>query len=276
MNSLGQLPDLSSPYPVPEASVAELREKGHTLLRQVATADEMAAWGPYIREVALRNSEEDRPVEQRDTLLRRAFLQIQNLWWADETMRRFTLAERFGRIAADLLGVDAVRIYHDQAIFKEPGGALTPWHQDQYYFPLDGDDVITMWMPLTDVTPEMGSLVYASGSQRLGYLGEFEASEQSEAVFRKMIAETGMELESPGPMKAGDATWHTSWTLHGAPANPTDTMRAAMTVIWMADGLRGIEPQHEWHSKDYEKWMPDVHPGELAAGRLNPLVWRRS
>jgi hypothetical protein len=270
-----ELPDLSEPYEVPAENRREYQEKGHTLLRQVAAPDEIAEWGPYIRQVALDQSAEDRPLEERDTLLRRAFLQIQNLWWADEGMRRFSLAKRFGQIAADLLGVDAVRMYHDQAIFKEPGGALTPWHQDQYYFPLDGDEVITMWMPLTPVTPEMGSLVYASGSHKLGYLGEFEASEESEAVFRKMIADSEMVLESPGEMAAGDATFHTSWTLHGAPHNPTDNMRAAMTVIWFADGLRGIEPEHEWHSKDYEKWMPDVKPGELAAGRLNPLVWSR-
>ncbi len=273
---LRELPDLTEPYTVTPEKVHEFREKGHTLLRQVAAPDEIASWGPYIREVALANSPEDRPLEQRDTLLTKAFLQIQNLWWVDEGMRRFSLAERFGRIAADLLGVDAVRMYHDQAIFKEPGGALTPWHQDQYYFPLDRDDILTMWMPLTDVTPEMGSLVYASGSHKLGYLGEFEASEESERVFQQMIVDTGMQLESPGPMAAGDATFHASWTLHGAPANPTDQMRAAMTVIWFADGLRGIEPEHEWHQKDYDKWMPDVRPGQLAAGRLNPLVWRRS
>lgn len=254
----------------------EFRDHGHTLLRSVATPTEIASWGPYLQDVALRLSQEELPVERRDTLLRKAFLQVQNLWWADEGARRFSLATRFGRIAADLLGVDAVRIYHDQAILKEPGGALTPWHQDQYYFPLDRDDVITMWMPLTDVTPEMGSLVYASGSHKLGYLGEFEASEESERVFRDMIDERGMQLASPGPMAAGDATFHHSWTLHGAPENPTEYMRAAMTVIWFADGLRGIEPEHEWHTKDYEKWMPDVKPGELAAGRLNPVVWQRS
>src|SRR5207249_11996994 len=56
-------------------------------------------------------------------------------------------------------------LYHDQALFKEAGGGRTPWHQDMYYWPLDTDRTITMWMPLVDVPAEVGSMLFASGSQ---------------------------------------------------------------------------------------------------------------
>jgi hypothetical protein len=39
---------------------------------------------------------------------------------------QYVLAERFGRIVAELIGCDAVRIFHEQALFKEGGGGLTP------------------------------------------------------------------------------------------------------------------------------------------------------
>ncbi|MEJ7661127.1 MAG: phytanoyl-CoA dioxygenase family protein [Hymenobacter sp.] len=91
-----------------------------------------------------------------------------NLWRADEGVRRFVLARRFARLAADLLGVENVRIYHDQALFKEPGGGPTPWHQDQYYWPVDTTNTITMWMPLVDIDVAMGMLTFASGSHRQG------------------------------------------------------------------------------------------------------------
>src|SRR5947209_7477366 len=84
---------------------------------------------------------------QRDTY-GKAFLQIMNLWERDEAVRRFALARRFGKIAADLMGVDGVRIFHDQALYKEPGGGFTPWHQDHIYWPLDTNNTITLWMPL--------------------------------------------------------------------------------------------------------------------------------
>ena len=62
-------------------------------------------------------------------------------------------APRFAEVAARLLGVEGVRLYHDQGLFKEPGGGPTPWHQDGYYWPLDTERTITLWMPLVDVPP---------------------------------------------------------------------------------------------------------------------------
>lgn len=268
------LPSLESPYPVPDDVIAAYRADGHCVLRGVASPTEIAAWRPVIEDVALAHSTESRPLDERDTYSK-AFLQIQNLWCVDERIRRFSLAGRFGQIAADLLGVDAVRMYHDQALFKEAAGGRTPYHQDQYYFPLSSDAVVTMWMPLVSVTEEIGSMTFASGSHRLGYLGEFEISDESDAVFEALVAERSLPLTTHGALAPGDATFHAGWTLHCAPPNPTGRMRAVMTVIYFADGLRGIEPEHEWHRKDYAKWLPDVAPGSLAAGRLNPVVWRR-
>ena len=36
-----------------------------------------------------------------------------------------------------LLQTPGVRMYHDQALYKEAGGGYTPWHVDQFYWPLD-------------------------------------------------------------------------------------------------------------------------------------------
>ena len=107
-------------------------------------------------------------MEDRDTY-GKAFLQIMNLWARDEKVRKFVMAKRFAKIAADLLGVKNVRIYHDQALFKEPGGGPTPWHQDQYYWPIDTHNTITMWMPLVDINVDMGMLTFASGSHKTGF-----------------------------------------------------------------------------------------------------------
>ena len=269
------LPALDDERPPPPETIEEFRRNGHVCIRQLATVEEMAAWGPYLCDLTMAKADDLRAPEMHEDLAA-AVLQIQNLWTADEHARRFMFAARFARVAADLLGVDGLRMYHDQAIFKPPGAPGTPFHQDQYYFPLDSDQIITMWMPLAPVDEAMGSMTFADGSHRLGHLGEFEASEESDRVFRRMVADRGLELRTYGAMQPGDATFHPGWTLHGAPPNPKGSMRPVMTVIWMADGLRGIEPQHEWHEKDYAKWLPDVRPGELAAGRLNPLVWQRS
>jgi ectoine hydroxylase-related dioxygenase (phytanoyl-CoA dioxygenase family) len=242
------------------------------LLRSVASRAEIAAFLPVIRAAVERFSTETRPLEERDTY-GKAFLQIMNLWARDEAVRRFVCARRFARIAADLMGVKGVRIYHDQALYKEPGGGRTPWHQDQYYWPLDTDKTITMWMPLVDVSAGMGTMVFASGSQKHGYLGKLPISDESEQVLVRFIAERGFELFDAGAMAAGDATFHSGWILHGAPGNLTARAREVMTIIYFADGARVTEPVNPNQGRDMTRWLPGCKPGDLAASPLNPLVY---
>ena len=74
--------------------------------------------------------------------------------------------------AARLLGVDAVRLWHDQALYKEPGGRETDPHQDHPYWPIVETNTITAWIPFDGSTLESGAMGYLPGSHRLG-LREF-------------------------------------------------------------------------------------------------------
>lgn len=76
-------------------------------------------------------------------------------------------------------------------------------------------------------------------------------------------------------MQAGDATFHAGWTLHHAPANRSDQMREIMTVIYFADGARVCTPDNPDRAVDLERWLPGLQPGDVAASRLNPLLWHR-
>lgn len=265
------LPALAEEYPVSKSQIALYQRDGHILFRAVATRGEVAAYLRAIRSAVERFSVETRPLEARDTY-GKAFLQIMNLWARDEAVRQFVLARRFAKIASNLMGVRGVRIYHDQALYKEPGGGKTPWHQDQYYWPLDTDKTITMWMPLVDVSAEMGTMVFASGSQRHGYLGKLPISDESEEVLKQFVEERGFELSGGGSMAAGDATFHSGWVLHGAPGNQSDRVREVMTIIYFADGARVSAPINSNQERDMTRWLPSLKPGDLAASPLNPLI----
>src|SRR5438132_1673029 len=115
------LPELASEYRLSAEQTNSFREQGHILLRGVASPEEVTAYRPLLKRAVERFNTETRAIAERDTY-GKAFLQIVNLWERDAEVRRFTLARRFAKIAADLMGVDGVRIYHDQALFKEPGG----------------------------------------------------------------------------------------------------------------------------------------------------------
>jgi ectoine hydroxylase-related dioxygenase (phytanoyl-CoA dioxygenase family) len=265
------LPDLSSPYALPETAPESFRKNGSVVLRGVCTPEEIAAYRPLLSAAATRFSEETRPLEERDTL-GKAFVLVTGLWNRDPQVARFTLATRFARIAAQLMGVPAVRLYHDVAINKEAGGGYTPWHQDAYYWPMDTPHTITMWMPLVDVNAQMGALNFAEGSHTAGDLGEHHISDDTQAHFERVIAERGYPVVGH-TLQAGDATFHAGWTLHSAPGNATDRAREVMTVVYYADGVRTYptigNPHRQW---DWEHFMPGVAPGEIAASPLNPLI----
>lgn len=271
------LPDLGDFYTLKSAQIEAFQEKGYCLLRQCLSTEEVHAYHEHIgavvegRKLKARGGVYQTELEDRD-LYHRAFVQIENLWEVDEGVKKFSLAKRFGKIAADLMGVDCVRMYHDQALVKEPGGGHTPWHQDQYYWPLDSDKTVTMWLALQDVSIEMGSLVFADGTQALGPLEALPISAESDHVFRDEVIRRECQLVVH-ELSAGDTTWHSGWTLHKAPGNSTQTERSAMTVIYIADGTRVSEFSTEKHEAEAERWMPARRPGDRVDTELNPIVY---
>ena len=156
------LPSLDTLIQIPGSQINEFRKNGHTLTRDIISKEELSPYRDAILYAAEKFNTEKRKMEDRDTY-GKAFLQIMNLWTKNEDVKKFVLAKRFGKIAADLLGVKNVRIYHDQALFKEAGGGPTPWHQDQYYWPLDTYNTVTMWMPMVNINVEMVMLTFSSG-----------------------------------------------------------------------------------------------------------------
>jgi ectoine hydroxylase-related dioxygenase (phytanoyl-CoA dioxygenase family) len=170
------------------------------------------------------------------------------------------------------MGASGARLYHDQALFKEPHGGPTPWHQDQHYWPLATDDTITMWMPLVDADTSMGTMRFASGSHKEGYLGDMPISDASESKFEAFIDEKGYRVVESGAMRAGDATFHSGWTLHGAPGNSSNRMREVMTIIYFPEGTRVGPVDNANRQADLDAWLPGLKPGDLAASELNPLI----
>ena len=270
------LPLLDSPYPLDAAEIAAYQQNGWVLLRGVASPAEVAAYRPVIHEMTAEIARAYKPLAERDTY-GKAFIQNMNLWTRSAAAERFSQARRFARIAAELMGVEGVRLYHDQALFKEPGGGHTPWHQDQQYWPLDGVKCVTLWMPLVDADESMGTMRFASGSQGLGYLGPLAISDNSETSLAELITERGFPIAAAGSMTAGDATFHNGWTIHGAPGNTSpDKTREVMTIIYLEDGARITEPDSKSRENDMAGWFPGLKPGDLAASKINPLLYHRT
>jgi ectoine hydroxylase-related dioxygenase (phytanoyl-CoA dioxygenase family) len=263
--------DLAGEYPLTRGQIEAYKRDGHIYLPQLAFREEISFYRKAILEAVEKLNTEKRALKDRDTY-GKAFLQIFNLWRTGETLRRFVLSKRFGSVAAQLMGVERVRIYHDQALFKEAGGGHTPWHQDQFYWPLDTDNTITLWMPLVDLSKNMGIMQFASGSHKKGHILSKEISDASEEFFDNYVRTHHFSVSGNNKVNAGDATFHSGWTLHNAPANNTGTVREVMTIIYYADKTPILKPDNPFREADLKAWLGGKQPGELAESEMNPLV----
>ncbi len=263
---------LSHEYPLTQQQIDEYQANGHILLREVCPPAVIGEFAEPFREAVAARSTDLKPMEERDEY-GKAFVQIMNLWREDKRFKRFVFSKRFAQVAAQLMGCSAARLYHDQALYKEPGGAHTPWHQDQTYWPLNTETTVTMWMPLVDISESMGTMYFGSGSHKDGYLGESHIQDKADEKWEALLAEKGCAIVNHGGMKAGDATFHAGLVLHGAPGNDSDRPREVITVIYFPDGTLIMEPDNDYREDDLKTWIPGGVPGEAAASELNPVLF---
>ncbi len=266
-----RMPRFDDTHTLTAEVVRSYQENGFVMLRALATRPEVNAYRPLIQE-AVREKFERQEIEGRKGGYGRFFTQVTNIWRLDARLQALVFARRFAKVAADLMGVPGVRLYHDQALFKPAGGSATPWHQDQVYWPLDTTHTITLWMPLLDAPRDMGTMSFAAGSHREGPLLNVAISDESQQQFERLVRERRFPVVDH-ELNAGDATLHAGWTVHSSHPNSSDRTREALAIIYYADGTRIMNPDSEYRKVDMEAFHPGQKPGDIAASPLNPLLF---
>lgn len=258
-------------YTVDEETIVAFRRDGHVLVRELASPRQIAECRPVIRQVvadvSLRNDPQGR-IDDYSKL----FTQVTNIWRVSDRAKQIVFSRRLASAAAQLLGTPSVRLYHDQALFKAAGADRTPWHQDRYYWPLDTDLTVTMWLPLIDVSEEMGPPIFASGSHRDRDLCDLAISGDTDRRLARIVEERRWPVVS-APVRAGDATFHAGGTIHSAGANRSPETREVLTVIYYAAGARVAQPANDNQRVDLEVFLPGLRPGDEAASSMNPVLF---
>lgn len=152
-------------------------------------------------------------------------------------LRAFAASELFAGLCADLVGAD-VRLYWDQAVYKQPHSAEPVlWHQDNGYTYVEPQAYLTCWVALTDATPENGCIRVLPGLHRLGTL----AHRHTPIGYACLD-----DPEPPGvvtvPVPAGSVVVFSSLTPHATGHNRTDQVRRSYILQYAPDGaeiLRG-------------------------------------
>lgn len=270
------------------------RQDGFLVIDRLLDDTELAAWRrDYDAAVAERSDtrvphRRDRPEqlaeltpEQRAgyEYYDRVFTQKVFLWRTSEAMRRRILDPELARLAAELEGVDAVRVWQDQALVKEPWGHPTAFHIDGPIFAFDTPHCASVWVALDDATLTNGCLAYLPGTH-------LDRSSQNAAIGTDLGA---LFQANPGwagieprfcPVPAGGAVVHNGFIAHGAGANMTPGRRRAMAVVYMADGAtfdrpdgRSWEGSWAWSKEERARYRPG---DRLDHDEQFPLVWSRT
>ncbi|MBS1950381.1 MAG: Phytanoyl-CoA dioxygenase [Cytophagales bacterium] len=202
----------------------------------------------------------------------KAFLQLFNLWREDERIKQLIFSKRLAKIATDLMQVSGVRLYHDQALYKEGGGGITPWHADQYYWPLETDKTVTAWIPLQKTPLEMGPLEFSAGSHQIVEGRELEIGDESEVQIQQRLRVTDFKhvIEA---FDLGEVSFHSGWVFHRAGANTTNQTRKVMTIIYMDKEMRLKQPENKNQINDWNTWCPGVSVGEVINSSINPVLY---
>ena len=261
--------NINDSYQLDEGQINFYRENEFIKLKNVFTREEVGYYKDYIFRKTLELNTNLKPMEERNTY-DKAFIQVINLWRECEKVKEFVFGRRLAGIAAALMEVDGVRLYHDQALFKEGKGGFTPWHADQQYWPLATDKTITAWIPLQEVTMDMGPLSFAGGSHKVHDFRGLEISDDSEGIIGKFMEKTDVECSA---YELGEVSFHSGWMYHRAPANTSGKMRGVMTVIYMDKDMVLKEPENSNQVHDGENFCPGIKVGELCDSELNPVLF---
>ena len=248
--------------------VGDFRRDGFVVVPDLLSADEVRRYGSAVDEaVAQRSSHDTRRLAEKSRY-EQSFIQCQNLWEDCADVRPLTFHPLIAGTAARLLGVDAVRIWHDQALYKEPGGRETDPHQDQPYWPIVESDTVTAWIPFDGSTLANGAMGYLPGSHRLGlreFVNIFTGPGEDPLARRELEDIAPAWVEVP----AGSVAFHHGLTFHLAKPNTTGTVRRVHTAIYFADGSTRGEGRFPHPSVE----RAGIAMGAVIASDVTPIAW---
>jgi ectoine hydroxylase-related dioxygenase (phytanoyl-CoA dioxygenase family) len=255
---------------VDAAIIERFRTDGFVVVPDVFTDEELDHFGAGVDAAVADDMADDVRTLAEKSRSEQSFLQCLYLWTRYPDVLPFTCHPRLAATAAHLVGADAVRIWHDQALYKEPGGRPTDPHQDQPFWPIAEPRTITAWIPLDGSTVAGGAMAYYPGSHRIGlerYVDIF-GPETPDHIGNDpaLVGTEPVRVEVP----RGGVAFHHGLTAHLAEPNRTDRVRRVHTVIYVADGCHRSDDRPHL-AVDFDH----IRPGGLIDGTLTPVLWPR-
>jgi len=244
--------------------VDDYRTQGFLSVPDFLTPEELARWREVV-DAAVAETHQERSGKNSE----KAFTQRMHLRRSNQRLAQLIEDPQIGQLVAQLEGIDAVRMYLDQALIKEPYGSPTQYHLDIPWWSFSSPHACTIWIALDDSTLENGCLYFLPGSHELRLGDSVDLGPDLGALFE--ARPDAATTPTPSPLPAGGCSFHNGHTIHGAGANMTPGRRRAMTAAFMPgdvtfNGRRDVGVLGE----DYLDTLTVGDP--LANDTISPLV----
>jgi len=258
-------------------TIAAYQRDGVVCIRQLLLPDELALLAEGI-EANLAAPSPRAKVASRPDDPGRFFEDFCN-WQENPAFQRFIFETPLALLAQQLMQSTSVRLYHDHLLVKEPGTRQrTPWHQDQPYYNVEGQQNVSMWIPVDPVT-RASTLEFVAGSHQGPWLmprtfmdneakwfpeGSLADLPDIEAA-REQFPIVGWEIEP------GDFVCFHMLTLHAAGGVDGTRRRRVFSVRMLGDDMRHA-PRRWQTSPDFPGLADELPAGAPLDHPLFPLL----
>lgn len=252
--------------------VEQFKADGFLLVEDFFSDEELDRYGAAVdAAVSHRTSDDSRGFDEKNQY-EQTFVQCMALWEDHVDVRPMTFHPKLCAASAALLETDCVRLWHDQALYKEAGGRKTDAHLDYPFWPIDRPDLVSAWVPFDSVRTGGGVMAYVRGShfmEDVGFadIGHLRDDNPNDLLDRPDIADKELVwVEAP----RGSVIFHHALTVHTAEANETNKTRRVFTMVYMADGCR-----RHGDAGSYFMDRENIAVGDKISGLGFPVAWPR-
>jgi ectoine hydroxylase-related dioxygenase (phytanoyl-CoA dioxygenase family) len=254
-------------------AVDRFNADGFLLVKNFLSHEELDQFGAHVDAAVKYRTADDRRSHAEKNLYEQTFVQCKGLWEDQASVRPLTFHPKLCAAAANLLQTDCVRLWHDQALYKESGGRKTDAHLDYPFWPVDQPQLISAWIPFDGVQHGGGIMGYVQGSHRMGIdqfidIGQLRGGEPYDLLQdSRVVSKPLIWVEAP----KGSVIFHHACTIHAAEPNNTNETRRVFTMVYVADGCVRAGDGSSF-SLDRDK----IKEGDLIAGPSFPVAWPRA
>ena len=156
--------------------------------------------------------------------------------WFDHLMRHPTILD----LVRSLLGNDLM-VWTTHIYPKEPGdGRFISWLQDSAHWGLDSNQILSVWVALTDATRENGCMRMLPGSHHNGQVEHQDTRDPNNILTRGQTIFDGIDEDQSVwiELKAGEVSVHHVDMFHASTPNHSNQRRVGVAIRYITPSAR--------------------------------------